>query len=125
MTDTKKMLLDSIKMERDILENLTGEMDENGEFRTEDGTPTTINEWLSDALDIDLTVSVTNDGLRYRGCVVTTSVGGPNIYVDTLERLVKGVWGGDNVSVPLSYEVCDQIDDNVQEIFASPYNINW
>lgn len=62
--------------------------------------------YLTDALDIEYTLSST---FNYLGARICVALGGPNIYIDTRHNLVQGYWGGDRAEVPYLDEL--GIDD--------------
>lgn len=51
----------------------TGEQDEYGEYRNEDGYPTSAGEFLTDSLNLEFTV---DHELEFRGASIWTTVGG-------------------------------------------------
>lgn len=51
------------------------------------------------------------------GVRIMVAYGGPNIWVDTVEGYVHGYWGGE-AKYPLSYKVCDAINDYYREYAA-------
>lgn len=74
----------------------------------EDGTPLDLDTYLSENLDMRFTV---DDELDYLGASITMVWGGPNVYLDTMGRCVKGYWGGDEVTVPIPSHVLELVDD--------------
>lgn len=77
----------------------------------EDIRPAYASEWLDDALDISYTVS--GDG-SYRSGEVTLGIGGPNVYVNTGDRLLLVAWG-DRQTRSLPGEFIDGIDEALAE----------
>lgn len=69
--------------------------------------------YLSDALDMEYTVSSRGDYLGSRVCV---TFGGPNIYIDTRNRKVQGYWGGDYVERSYSRDALG-LDDYLEDTF--------
>lgn len=86
---------------------------EDGECRDEDGNPTSPWEYVSDALDIDVTRSLNGD---YKGARILLTFGGPNIWLDTADRELQGSWGGKRVNLHVPYDVCEEIDAAVEEL---------
>lgn len=89
--------------------------DEYGEYRTEDGDPTTICERVMDALDVRYTV---NSRGEFLGGAIAVTIGGPNVWVDTEDREVVGYWGGKKATAPLHFEAVDQLYDVLSEMHA-------
>lgn len=54
-------------------------------------------DYLSDALDIEY---VRDSQGSYRGAIVLVAFGGPNIWIDTRWREVRGAWWGDRCTAP-------------------------
>lgn len=78
----------------------------------DDEDPDNLKDWLDDNLGVHYTI---NEDLDIVGVVICVDWGGPNIYVDTLQRVVRGYWGLDEHSVPLSEDLCESIDDWAQD----------
>ena len=72
----------------------TGEYDFAGEIDSE--YPNAF-DYLSDALDIEY---VRDSQGNYRGAIVLVAFGGPNIWIDTRWKEVRGAWWGDSCTVP-------------------------
>lgn len=123
---TAEMLQDSVNRTADELQTFTYEMNDEGEYRDEDGIPTSVGTWLEDCLDIDFTVETSADsGLYFKSCTITTCIGGPGIWVDTAAREVRGAWGNDRATAYLPTEVCEAINREVYELCASYRGIAW
>jgi hypothetical protein len=69
--------------------------------------------YLSDALDIEYTVSSSGD---YLGSQVCVTLGGPNIYIDTRNQKVQGYWGGDHIERSYASDALG-LDDYLAEMF--------
>ena len=78
----------------------------------DDEDPDNLKDWLDDNLGVHYTI---NDDLDIVGVVICVDWGGPNIYVDTLQRVVRGYWGLGEHTVPLSEDLCESIDDWAQD----------
>lgn len=72
-------------------------------------------EYFEDCFDIEYTIDSRGD---YLGVCVWIAVGGPGIWVDTRERVVKLAWGSDRAEAYLTSDVVDEID----AIFEEYYN---
>ena len=84
---------------------------ENDDEHEDDG----LYSWLSnDALDIKVLTDL--DGKEIYGARICVTFGGPNIYVDTDDGLVKGYWGCAGATAELSGSICDTINDMIAEI---------
>lgn len=83
------------------------------ELEDEDGNITTMFDYLDDLLDYEYTFGSQRE---YKGCSIMLTWGGPNIFVNTISRCVEGYWGQDRVSVPISHEASDRIDEFMQEL---------
>lgn len=93
----------------------TYETDEFGEFRDEDGNPTSPWGYVIDALDVEVTRSLNGD---YRGARILLTFGGPNVWLDTADRELQGAWGGKRVNMFVPYDVCEEIDAAIEEYAA-------
>ena len=123
---TAEMLQDSVNSLADQLENFPTEVNDEGEYRDEDGMPTSLSAWLEDCLDIDFTVGMTADsGLYFKSCTITTCIGGPGIWVDTAAHEVRGAWGNDSAYAYLSAEACEAINREVYELCVFYRGIAW
>ena len=126
MTTTYEALRDHIMYVADSLQNFTNEVNEHGECRDENGSPTSLTTWLQDCLDIDLTVGLKGGGgLFFKSCTVTVAIGVPGIWIDTAMHEVRGVWGGSRCCAYLPAAVCEEIDSLVYELLAAPRGIAW
>lgn len=71
-------------------------------------------EYIDDNFGIDY---IWRMGVGLIGVRVLVAFGGPNIYIDTLEGVVRGYWGGTQ-SYPLGYNVADTINDYFEDCAA-------
>lgn len=55
------------------------------------------------------------DGSLY-GCVLQVAGGGPDIRIDTYNMEVRGYWGLDECHISISKEICQMIDDEIEQI---------
>lgn len=69
-------------------------------------------DFLSDVFDIEYRCS---SGKEYRSVRIMVACGGPNIYIDTADALVKLYWWNERAEYPLSYEARDAIDEWAEE----------
>ena len=54
---------------------------------------------------------VVDENVDVIGCNICIAWGGPNIYIDTIERTVKGYWGTATVTLHLSEDIVEDIDE--------------
>jgi endogenous inhibitor of DNA gyrase (YacG/DUF329 family) len=73
-----------------------------------------MSDWLTDVLDFNFVID--RQG-RLRDSEVCVGFGGPNIWVKTDGRGVYGYWGADEAYAGITGEVCDQINDAMEEIY--------
>jgi len=107
MTDNcKQQLRDQCAMIAKQIE--TGEYDFAGEIDSEH--PDAF-DYLSDALDIEY---VRDSQGNYRGAIVLVAFGGPNIWIDTRWKEVRGAWWGDHCTVPYHRDELG-LDEALQE----------
>lgn len=71
-------------------------------------------EYLNDNHGIDY---VWRMGVGLIGVRVLVAFGGPTIYIDTFDGVVRGYWGGTQ-SYPLNYNVVDTINDYFEDCAA-------
>ena len=95
--------------ESDIPSSLDDDYDEDPD---DDEDPDNLKDWLDDNLGIHYTI---NEDLDVVGVVICVDWGGPNIYVDTVQKVVRGYWGLDEHSVALSEDLCESIDEWAQD----------
>ena len=73
-------------------------------------------DYFENALDIDY---ITNSRKEYKACRIMVACGGPNIYINTLERKVELYWWTESGSYYLSSDVCNAIDEWAEEYYNS------
>ncbi|MFR4815474.1 hypothetical protein [Peptoniphilus sp.] len=73
-------------------------------------------DYITDSYDLEYTKTLQGD---FRGCRLAIALGGPNIYIDTQENRLEGYWGGTKFYKEFdSWEVCNEIDDIVEELVS-------
>jgi hypothetical protein len=92
--DTKQSLIRTC--ERIVKEIESGEY-EMDEWAVEEWGCPCAGHYLSNVPDIEYTVSRWGEYLGSRVCV---ALGGPNIYIDTRKKEVRGCWGDNSVELP-------------------------
>lgn len=88
----------------------------NGTETNEDGEIITLYDYLCDALDFEYTITSQK---TYKSVKVFVTLGGPNVWIDTATACVHLAWCNERCEYPLSYDVCDEIDN----IFEDYYNM--
>ncbi len=108
MTTTKQMLENHVKdvAENEIFEAYYGNDDENQD-------DSAYLDWLNGILDVMYYIG--QEPGDYRGVRIAVALGGPNIYVDTLDGEVVGYWGSDTFRWPLRNEAIALIDKDFEE----------
>lgn len=71
-------------------------------------------DYMSDALDFRFLLNSDREVIAVK---ILVAFGGPNIWIDTETRSVNLYWWTDQASYPLSYAVCDDLDEWAQEYF--------
>lgn len=70
-------------------------------------------DYLEDVLDINYIVGSSGS---YKGAKILVCFGGPNIWVDTDEGLIKGYWWGESVRISFYDRI--GLDDALEELYA-------
>lgn len=92
------------------------ETGEYGDLKTDNNDEDCPNayDYLCDALDIEYVKD--GDG-NYRGAIVLVAFGGPNIWIDTRWKEVRGAWWGDSCTVSYSRDELG-LDEALQELMC-------
>ena len=109
-------LLNTCESIRESLETLYNLTDEEREEREERGEESDIREWLDGAPDIEYTISSRGD---YLGACVWVCIGGLNVWIDTRNCEIRGAWGSERAGIWFPYEICDEIDSYMEEMYLS------
>ena len=88
--------------------------DEEREAAEENGEAADLYSYFNDVLDIEYTISSRGDFL---GARIAVTLGGPNIYIDTREGEVKGYWGTDRAECWIPSEICEEINNIMEEYY--------
>ena len=88
--------------------------DEEREAAEENGDACDLYSYFNDVLDIEYTISSRGD---YLGARIAVTLGGPNVYIDTREGEVKGYWGTDRANAWIPSEICDEINNIMEEYY--------
>lgn len=73
-----------------------------------------LQSYFDDYLDVDYVV---NSRKEYRSASICIATGGPGIYIDTKDAMVKLYWGCTRSEAPFSYNVRNKIDSIFEEIY--------
>lgn len=73
-------------------------------------------EYFNDVLDVEYRIA--SDG-SYKGASIYLTLGGPNIWVDTLNGRIELRWGTDTATWLLNEEVVEMIDEMYEEMYNS------
>lgn len=85
-----------------------------GKMVDDDGNELSLYDYLGDVLDYEFTIDSQKE---YKAAKIWITLGGPNVWIDTAERAVKLAWGTDREKYPLGWDVCDEIDNIMQDIY--------
>ena len=97
-----KNIADSISEPQQITDEETGEKREE-----------TAHDWMENTYNIRYLV---DSSKRYLGAEIMCAGGGPTIWVDTFDKVVKGYWGGDRVTEPFIDNL--GLDDYCEEMYG-------
>lgn len=86
-----------------------------GKMVDDDGNQLSLYDYLADVLDYEFTIDSRKE---YKSAKIWVTLGGPNVWIDTEERAVKLAWGTNREEYPLDWDVCDEIDSIMQEIYV-------
>lgn len=73
-------------------------------------------DYLNDVYDIEYRIGADRE---YRSARIMVACGGPNIFIDTQNAMVELHWWSEYAEYPFSYEARDQINEVMEEIYAS------
>lgn len=108
MTDTENRLLAYCEQVRNELKT-AHEGDGEGEYED-------IFAYISDALDVDYRLS---SQLELLGVCLYTTLGGPNVWIDTYHNTIEGRWGSSSMSIYVADDICDEINDYYAEYLSN------
>lgn len=84
------------------------------EFNSDDAEYVSVYDYFDDCYDIEYRIGSDRE---YRSVCIMIACGGPNIYVDTKNALVRLHWWADYAEYPIRYETRDAIDDAFNDLF--------
>lgn len=86
-------------------------------FTNEDGDVLTIADYVENhVLDYRLTI---NSDMTYSGVCCIVALGGPNVYIDTVNSVISIDWWGKKASIPLNDKIEGEIDTFFWEVYES------
>lgn len=108
-----------LKMTKDIAKELTqlyhaDPTDEERDEAEENGEALDLWDYFADVLDINYILDAQKE---LRGVRVAVTLGGPNIWIDTVQGIIEGFWGTEHAESWIASEVCEAINDIFDEIF--------
>jgi hypothetical protein len=81
----------------------------------EPGDERTAHDYLEDALDIEYTSTYSGD---YLGARIAVTLGGPNAWIDTRERVLSVYWGSDVARESLPASFTNALDDALADVWG-------
>ena len=85
-----------------------------GKMVDDDGNELSLYDYLNDVLDYEFTIDSQKE---HKSAKIWITLGGPNVWIDTAERAVKLAWGTDREKYALDWDVCNEIDEIMREIY--------
>ena len=103
---------------REYCKRVAEEIEEyaTGNMTDDNGDELGLYDYLNDVLYFEFTVDSRKE---YKSAKIWVTLGGPNVWIDTAERAVRLAWGSDREEYPLDWDVCDKIDEIMQEIYEN------
>lgn len=86
------------------------------EIDPDDAENITMYDYMDDVLDIEYII---NSRREYIGARLYVTLGGPTVYVDTRDQMVRLYWGGERAERGLSCNTCDALDDVLREMWEA------
>ena len=100
---------------REYCKRVVEEIEEYADGKmVDDGNELSLYDYLADALDYEFTIDSQKE---YKAAKIWITLGGPNVWIDTAERAVKLAWGTDREEYALDWDVCEEIDCIMQDIY--------
>lgn len=106
MNTSKKKLFNALKdMQAYVINSFKEERKDNEEDEEDS---------FYDVLDSEFTVG---SDLHYKSVNICLCFGGPTILLDTSCARLIGYWGFEEESLPIPYDICDEIDDYFENYY--------
>ncbi len=87
-----------------------------GKMTDDNGNELTLYDYLNNVLDYEFTIDSRKE---YRAAKIWVTLGGPNVWIDTAERMVKLAWGTNRAEYPLNWDVCTELDVTMCGIYEN------
>lgn len=88
----------------------------NGEITDDDGETLSLCDWIDDVLDFEFVV---DSQKNYVSAKIYVTLGGPTVWVDTVEKAVKLAWGADREEYPIAWDAVEQLNDLMIDIYSN------
>lgn len=102
MTDFKEKCMNQVKSMAEEINGLSEDYEE-------------LYMYFDDVLDVEYKISA--DG-SYKGAYIYLTLGGPNVWVDTVKGTIELRWGLVSISLGLNVEVVEMIDVMFEELYS-------
>jgi|GEM_PF-4080850 len=79
-----------------------------------------IPEFVEDILEIQRLQTLTDKGWQTISYILLVAYGGPTIYINGVDKVIEGYWGGEKVTIPFSEKArknWQEVEDYLDEIF--------
>nr|DAR72341.1 MAG TPA: hypothetical protein [Caudoviricetes sp.] len=70
-----------------------------------------------DIYNIDFTITLCYQVLKYKSVCIMVACGGPNIYIDTSNGALIGAWGGDREKIYLDNNIINEINSYFEDYY--------
>lgn len=107
MNDTENLLLAYLEQVRDELQ---AAYDGDSESEYED-----LYAYISDVLDVDYRL---NSQLEVMGVCLYTTLGGPNVWIDTYYDTIEGRWGTSSMSIGIDTDISAEINNYYEDYIS-------
>nr|DAH16982.1 MAG TPA: hypothetical protein [Caudoviricetes sp.] len=84
----------------------------NGTAKNADGEAASLYDYFAEALDYEV---ILTSARTLRAVRLYVTLGGPTCWIDTGTHTVVCCWGGDQMEHPISWDLCDEIEEIVAE----------
>lgn len=108
------MMCKSIRTDLETLYN-AAYTDSERDALEADGLACELYSYFEDVLDYEYIIGARHD---FRGVKVWLTLGGPNIWLDTQTGYIEGRWGTANVAIPISDDICEEINCIFEDIYS-------
>lgn len=102
------------KDEDDEIDDEDEDIDFDAEEDDEEGM--SLIDILNNSLDIEYTKSING---TYLGARIATTLGGPNVFINTRNGKVEGYWGGSSYDAYIDDEIVNALDELIEEMIEN------